>query len=92
MGEIMCDCWLGILNSYDQSEANNLFMSNIKERLEERSYHSIHSIDMTIISNGFKAFSSKDYIDRRKGLATLFNFCPLCGLKINWSEIRKNCG
>ena len=89
MGEIMCDCWLGILNSYDQSEANNLFMSNIKERLEERSQL---SIAMAAISNGFKAFSPKDYIDRRKGLSTLFNFCPLCGLKINWSGIRKNCG
>jgi hypothetical protein len=35
-------------------------------------------------------FEPKDYLDRRKGLSTMFNFCPWCGLKINWRDIKKS--
>jgi hypothetical protein len=81
----MCDCWIGILNDYDQSDLNNLYLSDMKEKLIERA---LHSVAMANFSASFKSFQPKDYIDRRKGLATLFNFCPLCGSKINWKGIR----
>ena len=34
------------------------------------------------------ALSPRTYLDRRRGLATLFNFCPWCGKKIDWKEIK----
>ena len=28
------------------------------------------------------------YVDGRTGYSTIFNYCPLCGKKIAWREIR----
>ena len=81
-----CNCWIGTLNDYDQSGLNDLYLNDVKSKLEERSQH---SFDMEGISSQFKSFTPLDYIDRRRGLATLFNHCPECGAKINWKEIRK---
>ena len=83
---MICDCWLGILNDYDQCETNDLHLSDVKEKLLDRSKL---SKDLHFISNRFLVFEAADYIDRRRGLATLFNYCPLCGAKINWIKIRK---
>ena len=83
-----CDCWLGILNAYDQSDMNDLRLSNFRSLLIERS--SMSKLMANHVEGlGFKAFEPKDYIDRRRGLAALFNYCPLCGLKINWKTIKK---
>ena len=82
----MCNCWLGTLNDYNQSDENNLYMNNIKRRLNEQSKH---SFEMAKLSNQWKSFEPKEYVDRRRGLATIFKFCPDCGKKINWKEIRK---
>ena len=81
-----CDCWIGILNDYDQSALNNLHLSEIYDRLSNRSEHSKR---MAEILNR-DSFEPWDYIDNRRGLATLFNYCPSCGLKINWNGLRKN--
>lgn len=81
----MCNCWLGILNDYDQSEENNLYLSDVEEKLKERASYSVFVVGL---SCNLKAYQPKDYIDKRRGLATLFNFCPLCGSKINWKGIR----
>ena len=85
-----CDCWVGILNDYDQSDMNNLHLSNVVERLNERSQHSF-DIARIYDSNSNNYYKPKDYIDKRRGLATLFNFCPNCGTKINWKELRDLC-
>jgi len=81
-----CNCWLGILSDYDQSDLNNLNLSNIKNRLNEKSNF---TKNMASISHNWESYEPKDYVDRRKGLATLFNYCPLCGKKIEWDTIRK---
>lgn len=45
----------------------------------ELSYHTLE--DTMII---------KKYLDQRRGYTRLFKFCPDCGKKINWKQIRKN--
>jgi hypothetical protein len=30
-----------------------------------------------------------EFLDRRRGYMTMFNYCPYCGEKINWREIKK---
>lgn len=34
-------------------------------------------------------YKPSDFLDRRKNYMTLFNYCPDCGEKINWSNIKK---
>ena len=79
----MCNCWIGILNSYDQSDENNLELNTYVEKLQLISQVSANS-------SLHKALLPKDYIDRRKGFATLFVFCPMCGARINWKRLRGN--
>ena len=81
----MCDCWIGILNDYDQSDTNNLYLSDVEEKLRKRSDFTFEMANISIFSNPCQP---KDYIDRRRGLSTVFNFCPICGSKINWKVIR----
>jgi rRNA maturation endonuclease Nob1 len=81
----MCDCWIGILNDYDQSNEHHFYLSDVEEKLNHRAAHSVFVVGL---SYHLKAYKPTDYIDRRRGLSTLFNFCPLCGSKINWKGIR----
>ena len=83
-----CNCWIGILNSYDQCELNNLHLNNYKAILEDNSKSSNRMNRM--FGNQYKAHKPQDYIDGRKSMATLFKFCPNCGVKINWKAIRKD--
>ena len=83
---IFCDCWMAILNDYDQSETNNLYLSNYKLRLTNRAFQ---SKNMARISSQWTESCPKDYIDKRKSMAIIFDFCPKCGKKINWRKIRK---
>jgi hypothetical protein len=39
-----------------------------------------------------KPMTVMKYLDQRRGYTTLFNFCPTCGEKINWKQIKKNLG
>jgi len=82
----MCNHWLGILNDYDQSEMNNLYLDSFKEAINERA---LISRKLASASGFFTHYHPKDYIDKRRGLAKLFNYCPYCGIKINWTELRK---
>lgn len=83
-----CNCWIGILNDYDQSDMNNLYLSDYISKLRRESQHSIDT--KAIFRGGCRSFLPRDYIDKRKGLSTLFNYCPLCGAKINWRKIKKD--
>uniref|UniRef100_A0A6M3IHE4 Uncharacterized protein n=1 Tax=viral metagenome TaxID=1070528 RepID=A0A6M3IHE4_9ZZZZ len=31
----------------------------------------------------------REVTDRRRGQATLFNYCPECGKKIDWKKLRR---
>jgi len=31
----------------------------------------------------------QDYLDRRRGLATHYNYCPYCGKKLDYRKIKK---
>ena len=81
-----CNCWIAILNDYDQSETNNLYLSNYKLLLKDRAFQ---SKNMAKLGNQWKEFSVKDYIDKRKSMSTMFDFCPKCGKKIDWRKLRK---
>lgn len=39
-----------------------------------------------------KKLKHNEFLDWRCGLATMFNYCPDCGKKIDWEKIRKNHG
>ena len=83
-----CNCWIGILHSLERYHGNDdLYIDRYVDTLNESSLQSIRE------SNFFPgvciARSPGDYIDKRKMLSELFNYCPDCGVKIDWRKLRK---
>lgn len=81
-----CDHWLGILNSYNQTDENNLYFDDYIKKL-----HQLHEISIELAKHNMARapIFSKSYLDRRQGFSTLFDFCPVCGAKLNWKELRR---
>ena len=83
-----CNCWFAILHDYDQSDLNYLYLDDYIEKLKSRSNNTktMHHIS----PQTFRKISEPlDYIDGRKSMSIMFNFCPECGVKINWKDLRK---
>ena len=82
-----CDCWIGIFHDYDQSDTNNLYLSDVKNKVVARS--ELNSSMATIAKGRYKLFRPIAYLDKRHNLSRMFNYCPNCGTKINWPKIKK---
>ncbi len=85
----MCDHTVGYLHDWVQQ-------SELKETLESEAYGwNKHSKTMNSLTRGNEKLLKEDYepkefLDRRKGgCMTMFNYCPYCGEKINWADIKK---
>lgn len=68
-----CDCYVGCL--YDWSGDIDLYLDDYITEIQEIA--------------GWEERPPKDYLDKRKGYANLFNYCPNCGTKINWAKLKK---
>lgn len=80
-----CNHWLGILNSYNQTDENNLYLNTYVEKL-----YQLHktSIELAKYNIAKAIIFPKNYLDRRRGFSILFKYCPLCGDKLYWKELR----
>lgn len=83
----MCDHTVGYLHNF-------VLQSEIAEtlRAEARDWNS-HSSTMASIftmTHEYKTdYKASDFVDRRRGMMTVFNNCPYCGEKIDWKAIKK---
>ena len=84
-----CNCFIGEINGY---EPMILELSNFIEKIQSECNTSNHVAEF-YNNNPNKKVKKKlaspmDYLDRRKGYSTLFNYCPYCGTKINWRQLK----
>ena len=56
--------------------------SRVVSMVRKAAYHRVDS-------NG-KPITLVDFLNWRSGLSMLFTFCPECGYKIDWDEIKAN--
>lgn len=82
----MCEHIIGILHNYEDTA---LFtFAELKEKSSENIR--LSKIYPEFFEND-KIYTMSDYCDKRKSTdLERFNFCPLCGEKIDWEEMRKN--
>ena len=80
-----CKCWIGV--RYDYENTDLVTLADLKEHIE--SHNGMVEFWQT---HGFPATKEKklaDYCDKRKSTdLTQFNYCPLCGKKIDWKAIK----
>ena len=80
-----CECWIGV--RYDYENTDLVTLADLKEHIESNN-------EMVEFwqTHGFPAAKEKklvDYCDKRKSTdLTQFNYCPMCGKKIDWKAIK----
>ena len=84
----MCDHVLGYLNNW-------VYSSDIEQVLTNEAHGwNMYSKTMNGLTRGNEKllkenYKQSDFLDGRKGYMNMFKFCPSCGGKINWKEIKK---
>ena len=80
-----CECVIGM--RYDWENTGLVTLADLKEEI--KSHNGMVEFWKT---HGFPAIKEKklaDYCDNRKQTdLTRFNYCPLCGKKIDWKAIK----
>ena len=86
-----CECCIGIINDYDNTGVTTLYglKCHIKDQLELKQTFE-KDVLFKDYNHGIKGWTLADYCDKRKSTdLTRFNYCPLCGKKIDWKAIKK---
>ena len=76
-----CECVVGMRHGYENTELVTL--AELKEHIKRR----------TEFTKGWtfeiKVYTLADYCDKRKSTdLTRFEYCPICGKKIDWKAIK----
>ena len=88
------ECIIGMLNGYECSDLVTLYelKKHIRKNIEwNEMLEEVPSLrnDSHLYN---KWLSMRDYADKRKLTdLTRFDYCPVCGRKINWTDIRRTC-
>ena len=84
------ECFVGIINDYDNTEMVTLnglkhHIRDTSELIEALKKHELFNEHLY----GARAWDLADYCDKRKSTdLTRFEYCPMCGKKIDWRTIK----
>ncbi len=88
-----CNCYIGIINDYD--DAGMTTLDGLKSHIKESLYlKQVFETDPLYVGyeHGIKGWTLADYCDKRKNTdLTRFEYCPMCGRKIDWKAIKIGC-
>ena len=82
-----CNCFIGIVNSYDSDGYNYIYLDDYVDKLIEITTTS-NNINKVLHNDTF-ILKPLDFFDKRKGFSRLFNYCPYCGEKINYKILKE---
>ena len=85
-----CKCYIGIINDYENTRMATLdgLKIHIKENLEMKKAFETDPLYFGY-NHGIKGWTLADYCDKRKNTdLTRFEYCPMCGRKIDWKAIK----
>ncbi len=88
-----CKCYIGIINDYDNTRMTTLYglKLHIKESLALKQAFETDPLYVGY-NHGIKGWTLADYCDKRKNTdLTRFEYCPMCGRKIDWKAIKIGC-
>lgn len=88
-----CKCYIGIINDYDNTGMATLdgLKLHIKDSLELKRAFETDPL-YAGYEHGINGWTLEDYCDKRKNTdLTRFEYCPMCGRKIDWKAIKTGC-
>ena len=81
-----CECVIGVLNDYN---SRIVTVDELEEYIRAENLLSISCKNNELRGLLFCKYSLNDYCDRRKSTnLTQFNYCPICGKKIDRKAIK----
>ena len=85
------ECYIGLY--YDTEYDALITLSNLKSKVyDDKDLKKIADLDpmyASIYHNRMKHYELSDYLDKRKNVNMWrFEFCPMCGKKIDWKKMR----
>ena len=84
-----CECVIGI--RYDYEDTAIITLSELKEHIESEKRLAERYKDDEWLQSLYNKYMLEDYCDKRKSTdLTRFNYCPLCGKKIDWKAIKSD--
>lgn len=82
------ECYIGIQYDYDNTDLVTL--AALKEYIESEKRLAESHKDSEWWQSLCSKYTLADYCDRRKSTdLTRFNYCPVCGKKIDWKAIKR---
>lgn len=82
-----CECYIGMRNDYENTDLVTL--TELKEYIEKENRLAERHKDSEWWQSICNKYTLDYYCDRRKSTdLTRFNYCPLCGKKIDWKAIK----
>ena len=82
-----CECGIGI--RYDYEGTDIITLSELKEHIESEKRFAERHKDDEWLQSLYNKYTLEDYCDKRKSTdLKRFNYCPLCGKKIDWKAIK----
>jgi hypothetical protein len=83
-----CNCFIGIMNSYESSDTYDIYVNDYIDKINEIT--NISNKINKILYNGNIVLKPLDFLDKNKSLSKLFTYCPNCGQKINYNILKEN--
>lgn len=84
------ECIIGLWHNYESSDLMSYegLLRRLADEKESYEFAMTMGYPYTEISKPWK-WSLHDYLDKRKSVnMTRFNFCPICGKKVDWKAMR----
>ena len=82
-----CECWIGV--RYDYENTDLVTLADLEGYIEREKRLAESNKDSEWWQSMCKKYTLEDYCDKRKSTdLTRFNYCPLCGKKIDWKAIK----
>ena len=79
----------------DYEDTTLITFEDLKEKIQEynETYkYALNNYGQDFVNGFIKKKNIKDYFDGRKNTnINKFNYCPVCGEKINWKELKSRC-
>ena len=72
-----CNCWIGFI--YGFNCIHNMYLDDYIEMIKIRFAK----------SDKFYSNNIMNYLYKHKDNSTLFNYCPLCGKRIDWRKLKE---
>ena len=81
-----CECVVGIIDDY---KLRIVTVEKLKEYIHAEKSFGRMCKNSELRQSLFNKYSLDDYCDKRKSTDLIrFNYCPLCGKKIDWKAIK----